>query len=70
MKTEKCYKNQEPFKQCCCQCVNHKKVMNHPWYSKKPITTIYGYVCTLPEMREFTISVEHSMGCEMHELKS
>ena len=62
----KCYLKIEPFKQCCCKCVFHKELKEHPWH-KKPKST---NVCVATQDSGFVYPAdEHGVGCELFKTK-
>jgi len=52
-----CRKDEPPFHQCCCQCVN--------LYLAKDGS----YTCYIPGMMASTNWYRHAVGCEMHNIK-
>lgn len=58
-----CWKEDPPFKQCCCNCVYHRPVYSHPWYP-----TDLEWVCAVVHDGETHVSSSqaHSVGCELH----
>jgi len=73
--TTKCWKDEEPFFQCCCECVHHVPDLWHcsvdPEAHEKGLCyTRKGWVCLAPEFDGvFSGWPEHSVGCEMFERK-
>lgn len=55
---------------CCCNCRYQHHIVGHPWnrreWTKRPITTIIGYGCAMPESERIVLfDTSHGM-CEMH----
>lgn len=77
----KCYKNDPPFFQCCCECTQHLPTHLHccTVVNRKKRTCVCGiqtgWAC-VPHVdrddedqigRIYTNWPEHSVGCELHE---
>jgi hypothetical protein len=59
---------------CCCNCKYQRPIAGHPWnkreLTKKSISTIIGYACTVPDMDNIIMfDGPHGM-CEMHTEKN
>jgi hypothetical protein len=62
----KCYLESKAH-QCCCVCINRKRLMGHPWFNKQSISKHTGiYVCIADKDNkgECMLTGEHSIGCE------
>jgi hypothetical protein len=58
---------------CCCSCRYQRNIVGHPWnkreYTKRPITTIIGWGCAMPDIdRVVMFDTKHGM-CEMYSNK-
>ena len=81
---DKCYLNEKPFKQCCCNCVNLRAVYYHCTTEPKPggfvdhgnpnfkccCSEQKGWACVMNDDRIYDNWPQHSVGCECYTKKS
>jgi hypothetical protein len=63
-----------PQGRCCCNCVNQKRIVGHPWnkefFVRTPVNSTIGYGCTASELDDTIIFFETQHGqCELHDFK-
>ena len=53
-----CFKNESPFFQCCCECVNHLEDYSHPLTYGKSVLKVRGFRSYITTYRKLKKVVE------------